>query len=227
MCVLGNGDAQTLVACVADGAGSAKFSDCGSELVCQTIIDSATAFFRAGGRLEDLSRDDVLRWCAVARERIEHAARARKCEPRELASTLCAAVIAPKCSCFFQIGDGAMILRRNDVYGIVFWPQSGEYANSTNFLTASNYEQRLEFVAADGGFSDVALMTDGLERLALRFENQTPHLPFFDPFFRAIRESEDYTLLNEALQKFLGSDSVRARSDDDKTLILASRVSRA
>jgi hypothetical protein len=227
MCVLGNGDAQTFVACVADGAGSAKYSDCGSELVCQTVIDSATAFFSAGGRLEDLTRDDVLRWCSEARERIENAARERKCEPRELAATVCAALMAPKWSCFFQIGDGAMILRRNGIYGIVFWPQSGEYANSTNFLTAGNYEQRLEFVAAAGGFSDIALMTDGLERLALRFENQTPHTPFFDPFFRAIREAQDHTVLNEALEKFLASDSVRARSDDDKTLILASRIGRS
>jgi hypothetical protein len=222
--VLGNGDAQTLIACVADGAGSAKFSDAGSELTCQAIIDSAAAFFSVGGKLEDLTRDDVLRWCVVARERIEQAARARDCDPRQMAATLCAAVITPKCSCFFQIGDGAIILRRNGVYGVAFWPQSGEYANSTNFITANNYDQRLEFCSIEGTFSDVALMTDGLERLALQFDVQTPHAPFFEPFFRTLRATQDYTGLNEALLKFLGSDSVRERSDDDKTLILASSI---
>src|SRR5262249_11494427 len=103
-------------------------------------------------------------------------------------------------------------------------PQSGEYANSTNFITANNFDQRLEFVSTHAGFSDVALLTDGLERLALHFDSQTPHAPFFDPFFRALRATEDYQVLNEALAKFLASDSVRERSDDDKTLILASRI---
>ena len=84
--MIGAGDLQTLVACVADGAGSAKFSDKGSELTCQAIIDSATAFFSVGGKLEDLTHDDVLRWCEVARERIEQAARSRDCDPRQLAA---------------------------------------------------------------------------------------------------------------------------------------------
>lgn len=221
---IGDVGQQTLVACVADGAGSAKFSDQGADLTCQTIVDSAAAFFGAGGKLEDLTRDDVIRWCQVARERIEQAARARDCDPRQLAATLCAAVMTRNCSCFFQIGDGAIVLRRNGMYGVAFWPQSGEYANSTNFITANNFEDRLEFSSIDGGFSDIALMTDGLERLALRFDTQTPHAPFFDPFFRALRATEEYTGLNDALQKFLGSESVRERSDDDKTLILASRV---
>jgi hypothetical protein len=177
-----------------------------------------------GGKLEDLARDDVLRWCEVARERIEQAARARDCDPRQLAATLCGAVLTPTCACFFQIGDGAIVLRRNGIYGVAFWPQSGEYANSTNFITANNFDQRLEFVSTDAGFSDVALMTDGLERLALHFDGQTPHAPFFDPFFRALRAADDYAGLNDALTKFLASDSVRERSDDDKTLILASRI---
>jgi hypothetical protein len=215
---------QTLVACVADGAGSAKFSDVGSSVVCGTIVENACAFFSAGGRIEELQRQDVLRWCDEARSRLQQEAALRSCEVRELASTLCAAIIAPGQSCFFQIGDGAMILRKHGVYGVVFWPQSGEYANSTNFLTSPKYDSQLEFISTDTRCSDIALMTDGLERLALRFDSQTPHVPFFEPFFRAIRAAKDYTGLNESLQTFLGSEPVRERSDDDKTLILASFI---
>ena len=40
------------------------------------------------------------------------------------------------------------------------------------------------------GFSDVALLTDGMERLALRFDSRTPHLPFFEPFFQALRTGD-------------------------------------
>jgi hypothetical protein len=224
--LLGSDGAQILVACVADGAGSAEFSDTGSAIVSDTMIEHAVAFVDAGGRLEDLQREDVLRWCETARDRIQEQAAARNCETREFASTLSMALVGPTHSCFFQIGDGAMVLRRCGVYGIVFWPQIGEYANSTNFLTSNIYEKQLEFVAVDGCCSDIALMTDGLERLALRFDSQTPHVPFFDPFFRALRAADDYTGLNMALQTFLGSESVQERSDDDKTLILASRIER-
>lgn len=222
--VVEGGASQSLVACVADGAGSAKYSDVGSEVVCRTIVECACAYLHAGGRIEELRRQDVLRWCDEARSRIQQEAVLRECEVRELASTLCAAIIGPATSCFFQIGDGAMILRKQGVYGVVFWPQSGEYANSTNFLTSPKYDSQLEFISTDTRCSDIALMTDGLERLALRFDSQTPHVPFFDPFFRAIRATKDYTGLNESLQAFLGSGPVRDRSDDDKTLILASFI---
>jgi len=214
----------TLVACVADGAGSAKHSEVGSAIVCNTIVEGVEAFLVAGGQLNKLERQDVLRWCAVARNRIAQVAADLRCEVRELASTLCTAIIAAESSCFFQIGDGAMILRRNGVYGVVFWPQSGEYANSTNFLTSHQYDAQLEFVAIDECCSDIALMTDGLERLALRFDTLTPHIPFFDPFFRALRTADDYSGLNNALLEFLGSGQVRERSDDDKTLVLASFI---
>lgn len=215
---------QTLVACVSDGAGSAKFSDVGSDVVCRTIVERASAFLNAGGRIEELERKDVLLWCDDVRSCLQQEAAMRDCEVRELAATLCAAIVGPANSCFFQIGDGAMILRRQGVYGVVFWPQSGEYANSTNFLTSPKYDSVLEFVSTSSRCSDIALMTDGLERLALRFDGQTPHVPFFEPFFRAIRAAKDYTGLNESLQAFLGSGPVRDRSDDDKTLILASFV---
>jgi hypothetical protein len=116
-------------------------------------------------------------------------------------------------------------LKRHGVYGVAFWPQSGEYANSTNFLPSPEFEQRLEFHSTTSQFSDIALMTDGLERLALRFDIRTPHGPFFEPLFRALRKSKDVGSLNEELRKFLTSDPVQSRSDDDKTLILASRDS--
>ena len=94
--------------------------------------------------------------------------------------------MGPATSYFVQIGDGAIILGNDTLYGVVFWPQSGEYANTTNFLTSDEYAKQLEFLATPSKCSKVALMTDGIERLALRFDIQTPHIPFFDPLFRAL-----------------------------------------
>lgn len=222
--LLGDIGNQTLVACVADGAGSAKHSDAGSAIASRAIVERASTFFDAGGKLSQLARQDVVHWCEEVRGQIEREATERNCEPRELATTICVAMVAPNFACFFQIGDGAIVVRRHGIYGVVFWPQSGEYANSTNFLTSPQFETYLDFIGTDAVCSDVALMTDGLERLALRFDSQTPHTPFFEPFFRTIRAAEDCTGLNAALESFLASAPVRERSDDDKTLVLASLI---
>ena len=224
MRLLGGDGALTLVACVADGAGSAKHSEVGSSLVCNSMIENATKHFEANGSLDNLELAHALEWCEDARKRIIEAATLHDCRPRDFASTLCVAVMGPTVSHFFQIGDGAIILGNDVLYGVVFWPQSGEYANSTNFLTSDEYEKQLEFLTTSSKHSKVALMTDGIERIALRFDIQVPHTPFFDPLFRALRSASDVDTLNEGLRGFLGSDSVQTRSDDDKTLILATRT---
>jgi hypothetical protein len=221
--VFGDGEQSTLVACVADGAGSAKFSHIGSSLACETILENATRHFVQFGGFGNFAHEDALRWCEEARGRIDGAAVARDYAVRDLATTLSAVIAAPNYSAFFQIGDGGIILRSSGVYGVVFWPQSGEYANSTNFLTSDDYRDKLEFLTIPARCSELALLTDGLERLALRFIQQTPHAPFFEPLFKALRSAADLAELNEGLRSFLGSDSVQQRSDDDKTLILASR----
>jgi hypothetical protein len=223
--VLGDHADATLVACVADGAGSAKHSAFGSTIACDSIINGTSAFFDSRGSLADLKLDDVVGWCEDARTKIGEDVLLHGTDMREFATTLCGAIVSADRSHFFQIGDGAIVAKRNGVCGVVFWPQSGEYANTTNFLTSKIYRDHLQLHSAAGGFSDVALITDGIERLALQFDSRVPHSPFFDPLFQVLRTASDSSDLAEDLLKFLQSDSVQSRSDDDKTLILASRVS--
>ncbi|TWT89848.1 hypothetical protein Mal64_02290 [Pseudobythopirellula maris] len=218
------GDGATLVACVADGAGSAKHSDLGSSIACDTVAEKSEELFEADPALNSLDRQMVLDWCELIRARLFEEADRRECASRELATTLCAALLSADRAVFFQIGDGAIVLSSGGVQGVVFWPQSGEYANSTNFLTADDYADHLEFISIERPFTEVALLTDGIERIALSFEGQTPHAPFFQPLFNAIRSTAEPLALETELSKFLDSESVRVRSDDDKTLVLAAQV---
>jgi hypothetical protein len=220
--VLGEAPRGVLIACVADGAGSAKHSEIGSAIACEAILEHAARFLETN-QLDALQLDDVLLWCDDIRTRIKQQANEQLCNFREFATTLCTAIIAPELSVFFQIGDGAIILGNDVLYGVVFWPQRGEYANSTNFLTSDEYHAQLEFITTTSPYSKIALMTDGLERLALRFDTQIPHVPFFDPLFRALQSTNDVGGLNEGLRGFLSSDSIHHRTDDDKTLVLATR----
>lgn len=213
---------DSLIVCVADGAGSASRSDDGSRLACEALVEQATAFYDAhSGSFAQVGEAEALAWCREARFRIEQLADLRGENPREYATTLLAAFLSPGCAAFLQIGDGAIVARRGGAIGVVFWPQSGEYANTTVFLTGDPLDRNLQFAAAEGGFDDLALMTDGIERLALSFEQRTPHPPFFDPLFQALRAAPDPAALAPELERFLDSDSMKSRSDDDKTVVLA------
>lgn len=219
---LSAGPHPALIACVADGAGSARHGDVGSTIACEAVLEHAARFLEAHS-LDALLIDDVLLWCDDVRERIKLKAHEYLCGVREFATTLCAAIVCDECAVFFQIGDGAIILGNDHFYGVVFWPQRGEYANSTNFLTSEEYHQQLQFVSTPRRFSKIALMTDGLERLALRFDSQTPHVPFFEPLFRALETTNDVSGLNNGLRDFLSSAPIHHRTDDDKTLVLAAQ----
>ncbi len=223
--VLGDDVDETLFACVSDGAGSAKYGGLGSTIACDSIMQSAATHFDSNRSFVGLQIEDVVRWCDDVRAKISQDAESRGVEMREFATTLCAALVSPTASYFFQIGDGAIIIMTNGICGVVFWPQSGEYANTTNFLTGKEYRDHLQFISTTSGFSDIALFTDGIERLALRFDNHTPHPGFFNPLFQGLRAADGARDLGEDLLQFLRSESVRSRSDDDKTLILASRIS--
>jgi hypothetical protein len=69
------------------------------------------------------------------------------------------------------------------------------------------------------------MFTDGLQRLLLHYETQTPHIPFFEPVFAQLENAECCARLNEELRSFLDSRAVNQRTDDDKTLVLAARTS--
>jgi hypothetical protein len=220
----GSEERSALVACAADGAGSARHSDRGSRLVCQSIVESAAAYHESNGSFDDLTSQLALEWCDAARRAVSELAEIAGGFMRDFACTLCAAIVSETRSVFVQIGDGAIVACRGDVCGVVFWPQSGEYVNTTNFLTSVDYREQIQTCQVNGGFSDIAVLTDGIERLALRFDSFTAHLPFFKPLFAAVRGATDVEALTRDLARFLDSESIQHKTDDDKTLILACRL---
>jgi hypothetical protein len=221
---IGNATEGALVACVADGAGTSALSSLGSRLACEAVAQFALNRFEKERTLANIQPSEVVQWCERTRRRLKSAAEARQREIRDFATTLCGAVISRTQSIFFQIGDGAIVARRHGALGVVFWPQSGEYLNMTSFLTSADFRERLQVSVVDGEFTDVALMTDGVERLALQFDVLAPHAPFFHPLFAAVRAIQDVDALAEDLKRFLESDSVTMKNDDDKTLLLACRI---
>ena len=240
-------DAALLVAVAADGAGTSVRAPEGARLACDSILAQAAAWANgprpraraarhARSRrasvphdLASFAREDVLRFVAGARARIVEAAHREGLDPRDFSCTLLVALVDERTAVFFQIGDGAIVYRAEDgSYVPATWPQSGEYANCTFFLTDAQAESRVQLARARD-VHELALLTDGLQGLALRFVSREAHGPFFAPMFSRLRRepaARPRRLAGE-LRTFLDSSAVNQRTDDDKTLVLATRLKAA
>ena len=214
----------SFIAALADGAGSAAHGEIGAEVAVLTVIARLRHALN-NGRADF---DAVMHEAATdARTAIVEIAARDQAEPRSYACTLLAVLLTRERGAAMQIGDGAIVIKHDhDEWMWVFWPQRGEYANTTYFLTDDTALQRLQVDALPGPITDVALMSDGLEALALHYANQRVHQPFFSGMFQPLLDStgtQEIKRLSDALQEFLASEQVSSRTDDDVSLILATR----
>jgi hypothetical protein len=117
-----------------------------------------------------------------------------------------------------QVGDGAIVVRRDGALEVLCPASRGEYLNETCFLTSASWEDELRLGAAPAaGVDAIAGLTDGLQLLAFDMATGAPHVPFFDPFFSFAAGDGSV----DELVGFLGSERVGERTDDDVTLAVA------
>jgi hypothetical protein len=215
------GESAFVVAIASDGAGSARYAQTGAEIACERASNHiAELLVDPLSEIEAIDPRGVL---GAIRTAIGEAAAATQSSMRDFACTVVGSVIGREKALYFQIGDGAIVARRNDALECVFWPEGGEYANMTFFVTDHDADSHLQFVVEDAP-CEVALLTDGLQRLALKFSDKSVHAPFFDPMFSVLRNTspEDCVELSDSLGAFLNSEPINSRTDDDKTLVLIS-----
>lgn len=226
--VSARGGDPALVAVVSDGAGSAPESEEGSRLACSTLSDAILKLLLSGGTSRDVTRGFAQSTIKDFQREVSLRADGKGLALRDFACTLLLAVMDDDGAAFLQIGDGAIVVgprQEPDQYCWVFWPQRGEYENQTNFATDPEAPDRLDHEVIEAPIDEVALLSDGLQRLALHYQSQTVHAPFFRPMFAPLRMAPIgfSTPLSLSLARFLGSQPVNERTDDDKTLILATR----
>lgn len=214
-----------LILVAADGAGSAARSGIGAELACRTFLaESATRVLDPTAM--EWTRGDAETLLESVRTALLRRAAEENRPIREFACTLLGGVVAADRALLLQIGDGAIVVDAGEHYRPVFWPQTGEYANETRFATDPDAIARMESAVLTEPVTDIALLSDGLQPLALHYRSQQAHRPFFQPLFQRLREHpkpgrpEGLTL---ALERFLASPAINQRTHDDKTLILATR----
>ena len=147
----------------------------GATFVCDTLVRKIPQLSH-----EELSsRDRISELFAQVRAELFEASIHWGVRPRELACTLLLAVIGTESAMFAQLGDGAIVIRNGQCYEPVFWPEANEYANATHFLTDDQYSERLEFLTVTNAINEVAVLSDGLQRLALDFGSRSGFAEFF------------------------------------------------
>lgn len=199
---------------VADGAGFADRADEGSRLAILGALEVLAGW--------DGDQEAGLRAAAAgARARIEAAADGDPVSA--FSTTLLVAVWTAETLAVLQIGDGVVVARDADGVRAVTRPDHGEHYNETVFVTSAEQAERTQVVVESAaGITDVALLSDGLQGLALELALHRPVPGFFAPFFKLARGGSSQASCGK-IARFLASPRVCARTDDDKTLVVATR----
>ncbi len=210
---------QVALLAAADGASSAPRAADGSTRAVEAVLSSLQGSVSAnlptdrGGWLQvvDRAMGDAL-------EALRELATAGKL--RELDTTLLLAILAPGWLVAAQVGDGAIVAQVAEQLKSLTRPNHGEYVNETIFLTSEDFQRGVQrHVMSDvQEVRGVALLTDGLEPLALKLPSGEPHRPFFEPLFQ-LATGQDFSA--DEINSFLASERVSQRVDDDRTLLLA------
>lgn len=213
-----------MVVSVADGAGSANLSQLGAARAAVSSVDWVAELVH--GQLpesDDEWQQLLLAALQTAHESVNAVADKRKVTPRDLATTLILSVVTSDTIAVVQVGDGAAVaLTADGVLEAVTSPQRGEHINETFFFTAPNYRDAAQFSIWHGPVGGVAIISDGLQMLALKMPEGTPHPAFYMPLFEMVAAHENTREVEEELRVFLQSDRITERADDDLTLVVAS-----
>lgn len=206
---------------VADGAGSAARGGEGAQLAVRTAAHVVEA---RAARVADFAPDrDLADACLAAiRAAIDDAARSNAVASRDFACTFLGLVSSSRQTLALQLGDGGIVLDVGEGIELAITPMTGEYANTTHFVTDADAPRRMSVRTYTKSVRCAAAFSDGLQRLALDFADGTPHAPLFVRLFSALAATAaDIDVVQQALQRFLDGSSVNERTDDDKALALA------
>jgi len=216
---------NVIICCACDGAGSALYAAQAADITTRYITDALTGLAEAGHRLVEA---DIYALVEELYDVLEGEAVKQGAELNEFSCTLLGCYITNGWAVFFQIGDGAIV--RNDGtgnYAYLWWPHNGEYQNTTSFIVDDRNLPNLKVAILEEQVDEVAIFTDGLQMLALNTETASVHQPFFNDLFKYLRMADDadkVSVLNRKLAEYLDSKVINDRTDDDKTLFLATRL---
>lgn len=214
---------DVLICCASDGAGSALYAAEASSTVTDEVVKRMAAWLQSGKDVDEAAVYSILE---DVYDVLVKQAKEVEADLNEFSCTLLGCCIGDETAVFFQLGDGALVRQHENAYTHIWWPDNGEYQNATSFLIDDPNFGSLKVQVLNEKIDEIALFTDGLQMLALNYEQQLVHQPFFNALFPSLRMAdteEKIAILNRRLEEYLDSNAINTRTDDDKTLLLATR----
>jgi serine/threonine protein phosphatase PrpC len=219
--ILSNG--QVIVGAVSDGMGSASHSEVGSKLAVRVVLEELES--RDWKSRPEYDRDVKVIFDSSIRQvkkAFELHAWSENYPVQTLACTLLAFVATPEWLIAMQVGDGFIVAQTGDEnLQLLFKPDKGEFANETTSVTSSNVFSEAKVSVNSNPYSFICVSTDGIENISLiKREGWKPFGKFFSPLQRHMQSDESLERKREDLEKFLNSEKLNQKTDDDKTLLL-------
>jgi serine/threonine protein phosphatase PrpC len=194
----------------------------GAIVAAQTAVETICSACKDAPWRVSTARSLLTDAIEAAKTSVEAEAAACRTSAQNLATTLIVAIAASDSIAAAQVGDGVAVVEdRAGNFLTLTTPQNGEYINETTFLTSPQALDKAQVNLWRGSAANLALLTDGLQMLALEMTEGMPHKPFFSPLFNFVADVTDETAAREQLVAFLRSERITRRTDDDLTLLLA------
>lgn len=227
------GYGQVAIVAVSDGAGSAPRSDEGSKIAVNAVVTAIADGINkqpAAAFGEHLAESLVRNAIEGTKNEVVRHARRQNVSPHELASTLIVAFASESLLTAAQVGDGAVIAF--DIDGgdakTLCSAHTGEHANETIFITSRSKPHEIASVGHASGYEydGMALITDGLQGLALKMPEREAFLGFWNPILNDLAQTDEPDAVSERLHAFISGKRVQSRTTDDVTIAIGVRNSR-
>ena len=224
-------DGEIVLGAIADGAGSARYAEVGALSAVTVVLEywseHINEFVPVDNTAESIPTEaDIQAPChrllQQVRQKLELKAVELDCPLGELACTLVAFLATPQWTIALQVGDSFLVVRgQEDLdYQLVFYPDRGELANETTFVTTQADELTMQCKVLSKRLKFICAATDGLESVAIHRQDWQPYPPFFEPLENFLTVANNLSQEELYLKNFLSSERLNARTSDDKTLLL-------
>ncbi len=212
-------DDAGIVAAVSDGMGSALHAEVGSRLASEFVVEYLAEMLSPA-----MDDETVIALIETAflktNARLKEEAEITDVNIRDLNATLLVFLSMAGRQFYGQVGDCTAVAEDEDGFKVVVEQQRGEYANATYSITDPVSVVNGLFGVFEKPYASVALMSDGVESISISSKDNAVSEKFFEPFFRVLKaENFDSESLGRSLARFLETDRLNKRSDDDKTLL--------
>ena len=208
---------ETEIIALADGAGSAKMSHFGAELVTQKICELLSEQFDNYYNENDGVTVKRVIMSFLINE-LEKLSNSIGCETKELASTLLVAAIHDDKYIIIHIGDGVIGYIKDNVLKIASHPNNGEFVNTTVFVTSADALASMKLIKGElNGITGFSLMSDGTE--TSMYDKKEKKLSPAVKKLMDLSQMMDNRILQMEIEKSF-EEVVKTLTDDDCSLAL-------